>query len=308
MQSDGHWTIPIWASAGSSLAMASCVKFHFDQLQRIHRKRSFTLFQQCNITFKKTGFKVSVVCPPVAWRCAEHFGRMWQCQHCRKVSQHRALGGLQSQNIRTEVDLFHQSINFQISHFRFSLQTLSHTESSHLPLFKNKYVYIYIYMIYASMLTYASSTVTSHSQWLVFELTFLELWGFKLFLVGHFGCLASIWIVIPHGGMDVPYGPLGTCTHVCTLNLWIHVNSNISKSKCCKIWQIRSCTTTVGNSVILIWLLLVPACIPILYHIPSPLTFTWGLGFPNGVPKPCGEDITNGGTGGIAFNLLKRSV
>ena len=124
----------------------SCVKFHFDHVQRIHRKRSLTLFQQCNITFKKTGFKVSVVCPPVAWQCAEHFGRMWQCQHCRKVSQHRALGGLQSQNIRTEVDLFHQSINFQISHFRFSLQTLSHTESSHLPLFKNKYIYIYIYI------------------------------------------------------------------------------------------------------------------------------------------------------------------
>ena len=85
---------------------------------------------------------MSVVCPPVAWRCAEHFGRMWQCQHCRKVSQHRALGGLQSQNIRTEVDLFHQSINF-----RFSLQTLSHPKSSHLPLFKkDKWLYIYINM------------------------------------------------------------------------------------------------------------------------------------------------------------------
>ena len=94
--------------------------------------------------------------------------------------------------------------------------------------------------------------------------------GFKLFSVGHCGSLAfESWSW--HGGMDVPYGLLCTCTHVCTLNLWIHVNSNISKSKCCKIWQIRSCTTTVGNSVSLIWLLLVPACIPILYHIPSPL-------------------------------------
>ena len=171
------------------------------------------------------------------------------------------------------------------------------------------------------MLTYASSTVTSQFPMTCLWIDLPWTLGFKLFLVGHCGSLASkeksiipweppsIWIVIvTWWAWYVPYGPLCLCTHVCTLNLWIHVNSNISKSKCCKIWQIRSCTTTVGNSVILIWLLLVPACISILYHIPSPLTFTWGLGFPNGVPKPCGEDITNGGTGGIAFNLLKRSV
>ena len=134
------------------------------------------------------------------------------------------------------------------------------------------------------MLTYASSTVTSHSQGLVFGIDIPWTLGFKLFSVGHFGSLASkekniipweppsIWIVIvTWWAWYVPYGPLCLCTHVCTLNLWIHVNSNISKSKCCKIWQIRSCTTTVGNSVILIWLLLVPACISILYHIPSPL-------------------------------------
>ncbi len=81
-------------------------------------------------------------CPPLAWQCAEHFGRMWQCQNCRKVSQHRA-----------DLDLFHQSI--AISRFTFSLQTLSRTFTVPLPLSTTIYMQPCWHVFFCSTLPYA---------------------------------------------------------------------------------------------------------------------------------------------------------
>ena len=96
--------------------------------------------------------------------------------------------------------------------------------------------------------------------------------GFKLFSVGHFGCLASIWIVIAtwwHGMYPMAPMSLYTCMYIKFVNSCEY--PTYQKVSAANFDRSGHAQPLFGNSVILIWLLLVPACIPILYHIPSPL-------------------------------------
>lgn len=150
--------------------MASCVKFHFDHVQRIHRKRSLTLFQQCNINLKK-----------LVSRC-QSFAHLWlddvpstsgECGSVSIVGRCLSTEHWEDCNHKTSEPKWICFTNLSISGFQSK-----HYHTLKVPIYHfskkiNDYIYIYKY---ASMLTYASSTVTSHSQGLVFELTFLELW------------------------------------------------------------------------------------------------------------------------------------
>ena len=152
MQSDGRWTIPTWASAGSSLAHLLWLLV------------SSSISIMCK-GFMVKGLWVFDTVPAMQHNLQKNWfqgvSRLPTCglTMCRALRENVAvsalLEGVSAQGIGRTAITKHQNrsgsvspiYQFSISHFRFSLPTLSHTESSHLPLFKKMNIYnIYIYI------------------------------------------------------------------------------------------------------------------------------------------------------------------